>query len=151
MKFCKKYGAYDDLILADARKLPFKSDSVDVVLACEIIEHMERNDGEQFIAELERVCRGRVIITTPNVHFDNPTKHFDGRVNVYETHKSQGTVKEIQNRGYIVRGIGIRWIRFRRNLFRNVVAASDFLLFPSYFFPQIAKYKVAYKNIADLH
>jgi ubiquinone/menaquinone biosynthesis C-methylase UbiE len=146
LHFCREYGAYDDLILADARKLPFRNCDVDVVLASEIIEHMEKNEGQNFIAELERICKGRIVITTPNVHFDNPTKYFNETTNVYETHKSKWTTKDFKKRGYTVKGIGVKWILSRSNLLKNVVAAFDFLLFPGYLLPQMSKYMVAYKD-----
>ena len=49
LQFCKKYQVYDNILIADVRFLPFKDKSVDVVLAIEIIEHLEKDEGYKFI------------------------------------------------------------------------------------------------------
>ena len=48
-------------------RLPFPSESVDVVLAAEIIEHIVDTQG--FVAEIARVLRpgGTVLFSTPNI------------------------------------------------------------------------------------
>ena len=50
---------------ASAYKLPFKSDSIDVVIAAEIIEHLSH--PRRMLKEVARVLKptGKVIITTP--------------------------------------------------------------------------------------
>lgn len=146
LKFCKKYGAYDDLILGDAANLPFKEDSLDLIVAAEIIEHMEKKVGEDFLNNLERVCSGRIIITTPNMEwFDNPIHYEDGTENIYELHKSRWTINDFKKRGYRVRAIGIKW-RPRHSWLQMIVAGLDFLFFPAWFLPQLGKHLVAFKG-----
>ncbi len=55
-----------DFLLGDARKLPFKNEVFDIVIATEVIEHFV--DGEAFVSEAYRVLRrgGLLLITTPN-------------------------------------------------------------------------------------
>lgn len=55
-----------DFIVGDARKLPFKDEVFDVVVATEVIEHFV--EGELFLAEAHRVLKqnGVLILTTPN-------------------------------------------------------------------------------------
>jgi hypothetical protein len=144
LKYCKKYGAYDDLILADASKLPFKNNGLELILACEIIEHMNKEDGEDFLDELERACSGRIIVTTPNVYFDNPIEYENHQKNKWETHHSKWNVKDFRKRGYEVNGIGFK-LPSTLGLW-NVMGAVDFLLFPAWFLPQLAKFLVAHKN-----
>lgn len=146
LKYCKQYGTYDGLILADAKKLPFKNNCYDLILACEIIEHMKMEHGEHFLDELERICCGRIIVTSPNMYFHNPIEYENQQKNRWEYHQSKWTVKDFQNRGYIVRGIGIRWLRATHELLINVVGTFDFLLFPAWFLPQLGKFLVAYKD-----
>jgi ubiquinone/menaquinone biosynthesis C-methylase UbiE len=62
--FVKKFCVYEDLILADASHLPFKDDSFDYVLCSEVIEHLSKQSGRRLLAEIDRVCKGRAIITT---------------------------------------------------------------------------------------
>lgn len=48
---------------ASIYELPFATDSFDLVVCCEVLEHLERPaDG---LAELSRVARERVLISTP--------------------------------------------------------------------------------------
>jgi len=55
-----------DFIAGDARKLPFKDEVFDIVVATEVIEHFV--EGELFLAEAYRVLKkdGVLILTTPN-------------------------------------------------------------------------------------
>lgn len=56
------------LVQADARKVPVKSSSIDVVFAFQIIEHMSKSNGVKLIHEIHRVLKpsGIGFITTPN-------------------------------------------------------------------------------------
>jgi ubiquinone/menaquinone biosynthesis C-methylase UbiE len=53
-------------IVGDARNLPFKNDSFDVVTSTEVIEHF--SEGEDFLGEIFRILKnnGLLILTTPN-------------------------------------------------------------------------------------
>lgn len=48
---------------ASIYELPFASDSFDLVVCCEVLEHLERPAAG--LAELRRVARERVLISTP--------------------------------------------------------------------------------------
>ncbi|HVL52191.1 MAG TPA: class I SAM-dependent methyltransferase [Actinomycetota bacterium] len=50
-------------VVADARRLPFRDDSADLVLAIEVLEHVE--DPAAALAEMARVGRGRVVLSVP--------------------------------------------------------------------------------------
>ena len=56
------------LLQADARQIPVQTSTVDVVLAFQIIEHMNESDGVQLVREIQRVLKpgGTGFITTPN-------------------------------------------------------------------------------------
>jgi ubiquinone/menaquinone biosynthesis C-methylase UbiE len=51
--------------VADIRKLPFKENSFDVVLAAEILEHLPWEDLETALKELARVSKDKVIVSIP--------------------------------------------------------------------------------------
>ena len=57
----------EKLVTADITDLPFKDSSFDVVIALEIIEHL--NDVNAAISEIKRVSKNYVIITVPNEPF----------------------------------------------------------------------------------
>ena len=48
---------------ASIYELPFATDSFDIVVCCEVLEHLERPSAG--LAELARVARERVLISTP--------------------------------------------------------------------------------------
>jgi len=56
LKHSRRHNVYDDYVLADASRLPFRDKSFDIILACEVIEHMPKSRGWSFLKELERVC-----------------------------------------------------------------------------------------------
>ncbi len=53
-------------IQADAQRMPFESDSFDMVVSCETIEHVP--DPYAAVQEMFRVCKpgGKLYLTTPN-------------------------------------------------------------------------------------
>src|SRR5882724_3812661 len=53
---------YDELLVASATKLPFENKSFDSAIACEILEHLSKNEGPILIDELKRVCRESFVV-----------------------------------------------------------------------------------------
>lgn len=54
---------------ADIKNLPFKNDSYDAILACEILEHLPIEDFEIALEQLYRVTKRYVIISLPYSSF----------------------------------------------------------------------------------
>ncbi|MBU1987987.1 MAG: class I SAM-dependent methyltransferase, partial [Nanoarchaeota archaeon] len=52
-------------VVADIRKLPFKDNSFNTILACEIIEHIPFKDVPKALSELRRVAKKNVVISAP--------------------------------------------------------------------------------------
>lgn len=52
-------------IIADARNLPVKNGSYDVVTSIDVLEHIKKSDRQKFIDELFRVSKKRTIISAP--------------------------------------------------------------------------------------
>lgn len=137
----KRYGNFQDYVLADVRKLPFKDDSFETVVALDVIEHLSKIDGQRLITDMERIGRKKTIIFTPNGY--NPKKHLEDG-NPYQVHKSGWTVDELLSLGYVVFGINsIRAFRGERAtiivrplLFGDIISTlSDKLV---YHFPSLA-------------
>lgn len=61
-------GVYESVFYGLADQLPFKDNSMDVVVAGEIIEHVQPREVDAVIFELFRVLKvgGRLLMTTPN-------------------------------------------------------------------------------------
>ncbi len=107
MSFCKTFRVYDNLVKADIRYLPFKDGVFDIALAVEVIEHLEKKDGAILLRELERVCKDKIILTTPNGFWKQGA--LGG--NRLEIHRSGWKAKELQKLGFTVHGLGFRFIR----------------------------------------
>jgi SAM-dependent methyltransferase len=101
IKKCKRQGLHDDYVLCDARFLPFRHFSFDIVICLEIIEHMPKEYGFVFIDIIEAIACNQVIIATPVAN--SPGGH--DKVNPYDLHKSIWLPKEFTERGYEVRGV----------------------------------------------
>lgn len=52
-------------VVADIRNLPFEDNSFDLVMACEILEHLPWEDAKNALVELNRVTRKHVIVSIP--------------------------------------------------------------------------------------
>lgn len=48
---------YHNVVLCDVRYLPLRSNSVDLVLSTELIEHLDKADSLRFLAEFDRIVR----------------------------------------------------------------------------------------------
>lgn len=67
--YCRRARALsspDSVLQASAEMLPFEASSVDVVLCSEVLEHLPRAMSIRAVAELCRVARRALVITTPN-------------------------------------------------------------------------------------
>jgi SAM-dependent methyltransferase len=102
LKTCKFHRIYDDVVLSDAHVLPFKSGTFDIVIASEIIGHMEKGIAIKMLEEAERIATERVIVATPN----KAERQEYSDVNPWEARLSSWTVNDFRNRGYKVFGIG---------------------------------------------
>lgn len=52
-------------IVGDACQLPFRSKLFDVVVSTDVVEHISKPIRVDFWKEIERVCKGRIVITCP--------------------------------------------------------------------------------------
>jgi len=52
-------------VVADIRKLPFKERSFDLIIACQILEHIPYEDVPNVLASFHKIVRKNVIISIP--------------------------------------------------------------------------------------
>jgi SAM-dependent methyltransferase len=145
----KRRKVYHALILGDVRHLPFKDRSFDVAMSLEVLEHLEEDDGERLVAELERVAREQILLTTPVGSYRQ--QPYDR--NPYQEHKYIWSPRELKARGYKVRGVGLRgmggeesWVSHLPPLLKPL----SYLIYSfgtafSYYSPGIACHMVAKK------
>jgi|APSaa5957512535_1039671.scaffolds.fasta_scaffold14514_3 hypothetical protein len=93
----KKYHQMDLFDIGE-RFLP---NTYECVLASDVIEHFEKEDGWKLLEHMEKIASKRVIIYTPNGFL--PQGEYDN--NAWQVHKSGWEIEEMEKRGYRVLGI----------------------------------------------
>jgi ubiquinone/menaquinone biosynthesis C-methylase UbiE len=104
LRQCRKDRIHNAYVQGDVRHLPFADKSFDVVICLEVLEHLEREDGEKLLKELERVAKRQVILSTPVGKYKQDV--FDG--NPHQEHKHIWNPAEMKEKGYRVKGIGLK-------------------------------------------
>lgn len=147
------HNIYDNLVCCDARCLPFKANCFEVVLASEIIEHLPKNEGIDFIKELERIAIKTVIISTPNHPGSRGGILLPEGFNPYEHHISRWTCSELEKLGYLVVGRGfalsakLNYSGVDQRIPRYKVFLLEFLSSFSVLLPQLSNVLVAWKSV----
>jgi len=153
LKKCHELGVYDDLILCDARSLPFRPMSFEIVLCIEVLEHMERREGERLLRAMETVARDQVILSTP-IGKQNPS--YDA--NPYQEHKYVWKPVQLREFNYMLRGSGLRDIYAQGKLLASFPETIGLLLFfalwilsspLTYKHPHLAGNVVGIKNLKN--
>jgi SAM-dependent methyltransferase len=107
LRQCRHQNIHNDYVLCDVRRLPFREKSFNTVLCLEVLEHLERGDGQRLLQAIEKIARHQVIISTPagtykqEAYDDNP----------HQEHRYIWIPSEMKRFGYKVRGCGLRNIR----------------------------------------
>jgi SAM-dependent methyltransferase len=101
----KKDRTHDDFVRCDARNLPFKNKSFDVVMCIAMLEHVDKAEGMRLIENLEAIARKKVIVGTPVGYLR--TRHEKSpvllaRTNPYQEHKTGWGPDELRALGYRV-------------------------------------------------
>lgn len=108
----KRFKVHDKLIVGDLGSITFPKRSFDVVMANQVLEHLDKKDAWKFIEKIEKIARKQVIISTPIGEIESP----DSRENIYQVHKSSFLPGELENRGYKTIKYGWRWLLAPRGL-----------------------------------
>lgn len=108
-----------NFLIGDARRLPFKDQTFDVVIATEVIEHFE--EGEVFVKDIKRILTkdGIFILTTPNrLRFTARPRSLVAKIRGKKivrgpiaTHMREYTPKELRNT-LVEAGFNIESVRF---------------------------------------
>ena len=134
---CKRRMTYDEVILCDARRLPFRTRSVDCMFCVELIEHLPKSDGMTFLEDAERIARKQVIVTTPVGYVEA-----HGSRSSLLQHVSGWQPEEFRDRGYKVRGM-IGPI----SLPMHAAYWISHILCPTYFSPDLSHEMICVKRI----
>lgn len=104
----RKAGIHDEYIRGRIEQIELPAKSFDAVIALELIEHLPKECGPNFLADLERIARRVVVISTPNGYVTQGA--VEG--NPFQEHLCGWTAEELRSQGYIVNGIlGLKSLR----------------------------------------
>ena len=89
--------AYNHIYWDDTRKiLPTIPDNAyELVIAIDILEHFDIDDGIQFLGHLKRIAEKDVLISTPKTFI-----HQEIEANPYENHRSLWTQTQLEAQGF---------------------------------------------------
>jgi SAM-dependent methyltransferase len=121
-------GIHNEYVLMDVMELSgkFPENSFDYVVALDLFEHLEKNEGYRLIAMMEKIARKKIVIFTPN-GFQKQSE-FD--CNPRQVHLSGWKVDEMRGMGYRVIGIN-GWKPLRGEL-------AHIKVWPNYFWSRIS-------------
>jgi SAM-dependent methyltransferase len=100
----RKRKVYRDLVLGDVRCLPFRNRAFDVLICAEVLEHLERRDGEHLLDDLTRLACRQILLTTPVGEYEQGSIES----NPFQEHRRIWNPDELKMRGYKVRGVGLQ-------------------------------------------
>jgi cyclopropane fatty-acyl-phospholipid synthase-like methyltransferase len=89
--------AYNDIYWDDTQKiLPTLPDNqYALVIAIDILEHFDVEDGIKFLAQLKRIAEKDVLVSTPKTFI-----HQEVEANPYENHRSLWSQKQLEDQGF---------------------------------------------------
>jgi ubiquinone/menaquinone biosynthesis C-methylase UbiE len=101
-----RYAKVENSIVGNALKMPFKPQSIDSILAGEIIEHFV--ETEEFLSECKMILKnkGRLIITTPN---RNSYLNILFKISFCEDHRRLFSKKDLE---YYLKKAGFKYKMF---------------------------------------
>jgi SAM-dependent methyltransferase len=98
LKLVKHHRIYDDVVLCDARYLPFMEKAFNTVLILEVVEHLPKHEGAKILREAEQIADNLVIVSTPAYFI----RQKDRDRNVFQKHLSKWTINDFAEVGYSI-------------------------------------------------
>lgn len=87
-----------------SKKLIKQKAKFDVVFCSQVIEHIDRKEGEELLALVDKLAKQKIIMGTPRGFMKQP-KFFLGD-NPHQVHKSGWEEDDFRKRGYKIYGVG---------------------------------------------
>lgn len=150
---CRRKEIHDSYLVCDVRKLVYKNKTFDIVMALQVLEHLDKNESLRVLASLEKIAKKQVIVSMPI----GKTYHSAVDGNKLQLHKSGFFPEELEKRGYTVIKMGRSEIegenglinKFESNVWKKFVYLSILIVNSLLYFAQPCAnyYMVAYKNV----
>lgn len=152
----RKRKIYEKVIKSDVTKISqiINKRKYDTVIVSQVIEHLDKNIGEKALKNWERLAQERIVVgTTVGFIPYHRIEQKEKEKNPLQTHRSGWTPREFRDRGYIVRGQGIRFIYGQNGIARKTSPALlplygiiSYLLSPLvYFIPELGLIMICVK------
>lgn len=100
----RKLALHDRYIQSDILAFDAPEGSFDIVVLLDVIEHFARREGLILLQNIEKIFSQKAIVYTPHGYLWQAERD----ANPYQKHGSGWKVSDFVNRGYEVRGIGLR-------------------------------------------
>lgn len=142
-------------IVKVAQDLIKKRKKYDIVFCSQVIEHIDRRDGEELLHLVDKLARDKVVMGTPRGFMEQPEAFLGD--NPHQVHKSGWTEDDFKKRGYKVYGVGFGPIWSEEGLGRSynkftlsLAYVISFILSPIvYFVPSLAAGMLCIKRFGN--
>ena len=147
---CRDLGSHAYLVQADVRCIPLRDKSCDIVLALEVCEHLDKDEGFALVQDLERIAREMVIVSTPVGRYDQGPRNG----NPFWAHRSRWEPSDFAAMGYLIRGSGVRGfggdsgVANRHPILRLLHYPISFIAsVVTYFVPALSQHMICFKRL----
>lgn len=88
-------------LIMDARDIlkRFGEKSIDIIQACDFVEHLGKEEGMKWLQDCEKVARKAILIFTPIGFVDSPAANSQPD-NIYQKHRSGWSYEEFEKLGF---------------------------------------------------
>lgn len=148
----KKNKIYNEIITKDIRKINFKPNSFDLVIASHVLEHLPKKDAWKVLEKMEKIAKKQIIIATPIGDIYHPLE--DG--NLLQLHLCSFQPSEFEQKGYKIVKFGWKWLlgehglvhEVKSDILRKFLYTFNLMCIPIYYlFPFLCDFTfVAYKK-----
>jgi ubiquinone/menaquinone biosynthesis C-methylase UbiE len=152
----KKRNIYKRVIRGNIVNLPMavNKNKYDAVICSQVLEHITKKDGKKALQTWETLANKKLVVSTPTGFIEYAPIETKNENNPLQKHLSGWQPEEMQKMGFSVYGQGARLIygengiaRVHPNLFTLFSVLGLFLAPIVYFFPKLATYMIAAKDV----
>jgi len=126
IKEARGRNTHDCYIVGDITQIEFKPKSFDVVIAIQVLEHIEKEKGLMLIEKMKEWGK-KVIVSVPNGFLEQ--EEYDN--NPFQEHKSSWYSEELEKLGFKVYGLSGLKLFGRRKILKCISQPIAFFL-PKY-------------------
>lgn len=149
----EKAGIHDKYYCSNALDIDkiFSSKNFDVVVALDLLEHLDKKLGRVLLSKMEKVARKKTVIFTPN-GFVEQNEDAD---NPFQRHVSGWSHQEMKEMGYKCFGMGgLKFIKRENGIIklkpqRFWELLADITQKLTYYCPRLSYYLFCVKNLED--